>query len=577
MAESRREAGRRHRGGRYAVHQFEDQPLEKRVDVFGRAVFGLILATLLSGLFLSGYFIKNFNHFFGVSYLQSDVLSQLGELDSALASYVHYQDEEVRAQIGEKLDLAEEKLQQFKEEQTFMDEEQWMLTRAILKTGETYRESIRALLDMPSTEPQTQEFYIRYYETLEIGEYVDTYLSQLIQLTLQGGREEYIRQSGLLWWMLVVSAMFLVAALGLLIHFRNWIGREIVTPVLALADASRTLVSRNMDIPDLEVRSGNEIGELTAHFNKMKEDCRSLIRTQAERANLAKNLFEENIRRIDAEKQLSVTRFAMLRSQINPHFLFNTLNLIAQTANQEQARETMSLLKRLSDLLRYNLYNTRDQVLLRQELEVLRSYMYIQESRFRDRLLFWVECDVDTDMVRIPSFTLQPLVENAISHGIAPRQEGGLVRVKITQRPGWVRIAVTDNGVGMDPERLRAVRRGDMAAVETAAVPETAVEAAVGPETAVDAVVDAAACNDTDVTGAASGSASVSDCERQTACRLGTDSQEIKHSGIGIDNVRNRLLLLYPKGQFRIYSRQGWGTSIVIRFPLTDQDQKEDG
>lgn len=95
---------------------------------------------------------------------------------------------------------------------------------------------------------------------------------------------------------------------------------------------------------------------------------------------------------------------------------------------------------------------------------------------------------------------------------------------------------------GWDPERLRAVRRGDMAAVDAAA-----------------------------------GSAPISDGERRTASRLGTDSQEIKRSGIGIDNVRNRLLLLYPKGQFRIYSRQGWGTSIVIRFPLTDQDQREDG
>lgn len=525
----------------YRPRQFEDQPLEKRVDVFGRAVFGLILATLLSGLLVFGYFIKNFNHFFGVSYLQSDVLSQLGELDSALASYVHYQDEEVQAQILEKLDLAEEKLRQFEDEQTYMDEEQWMLTRAILKTGETYRESVRALLDMPSTEPPTQEFYICYYETLEIGEYVDAYLSQLIQLTLQGGREEYIRQSGLLWWMLAVSAMLFVGALGLIIHFRNWIGREIVTPVLALADASGTLVSRNMDIPDLEVRSGNEIGELTAHFNKMKEDCRSLIRTQAERANLAKDLFEENIRRIDAEKQLSVTRFAMLKSQINPHFLFNTLNLITQTANQERAGETQNLLKRLSDLLRYNLYNTRNQVPLRQELEVLRSYMYIQESRFRDRLLFWVECDADTELVRIPSFTLQPLVENAISHGLTPRQEGGLVRVKITQKNGWVRIAVTDNGVGMEPGRLRELRSGDGALFGVAETYGTAPDG----------------------------------CSRKDSHEE-TKKQEMRRSGIGINNVRNRLFLLYPEGQFRIFSKRDQGTSIVIRFPLTDTDKGEE-
>lgn len=511
----------------YTNQQLENQPLKRRVDVFGRTVFGLIFATLLAGLLVFGYCIKNFNHFFGVSYLQSDVLSQLGELNGALASYVHYQDDEVRAQILEKLDLAEEKLRQFEDERVFMDEEQWMLTRAILKTGETYRESVHELLAMPASELLTQEFYIRYYETLEIGEYVDTYLSQLIQQTLRGGRDEYMRQSSLLWWMLAVSVALLVGSLGLILHFRRWTMREIVSPVLALADASRTLVSRNMDIPDLEVRSANEIGELTAHFNKMKEDCRSLIRTQAERANLARNLFEENIRRMDAEKQLSTTRFAMLKSQMNPHFLFNTLNLIAQTANQEQAGETQSLLKRLSDLLRYNLYNTRDQVLLCLELEVLRSYLYIQESRFRDRLMFWVECEVEADQVRIPSFTLQPLVENAISHGIAPRQEGGLVRVKITQQHGWVRIAVTDNGVGIEPERLQRLRGEES---QTTASPE----------------MDLA------------------------------EQQEIKHSGIGVNNVRNRLSLLYPEGTFQIYSKKGWGTSVIIRFPMMKLEDGEE-
>lgn len=491
--------------------QLKGQPLERRVNVFGGAVFGLILVTLLSSVLVFGYFIRNFNHFFGTSYMQSDALSSLDELEDAIAAYVHYQDGEVREQILETLSGTMKKLEEFETGQSYMNENQLMLTRAVLRTADTYGESIHKLLAMPVENPLTQEFYVQYYETLEIGAYVDTYLSQLIQVTLQDGRAEYRRQLGNLWWMPMVFILLTGLALILIVRFRRWVVREIVQPVLALADAARTLVSRNMDIPDLEAPGDNEIGELTEHFNRMKDDCRSLIRTQAERARLTQSLFEENLRRMDAEKQLSATRFAMLRSQINPHFLFNTLNLIAQTAAMEHAGKTGGLIKRLSELLRYNLYNTRDQVTLRQELEVLRSYMYIQEARFGDRLLFWVECNVDEEQVRIPSFTLQPLVENAVTHGISLRQEGGLVRVKIGSRGGVVRISVTDNGVGIGQARLAQLRRP----------------------------------------------------EQQTPQE---GDGELPASGIGLANVKSRFELLYPEGVFRIYSRPGVGTSVVMRF-----------
>jgi hypothetical protein len=142
-----------------------------------------------------------------------------------------------------------------------------------------------------------------------------------------------------------------------------------------------------MDIPDVPVcGSDDEIGDLTRTFNRMKDDCRSLLTAQQEKEELTRELYEERLSHIAAENQLSAAHLAMLKQQINPHFLFNTLTLISQTAQQENAGETGRLIQQLSILLRHNLYDRQDRVTIRQELETLYSYMYIQESRFLDRV-----------------------------------------------------------------------------------------------------------------------------------------------------------------------------------------------
>ncbi len=213
----------------------------------------------------------------------------------------------------------------------------------------------------------------------------------------------------------------------------------------------------------------------------------------------------------ELEKQLSAAKFTMLRNQINPHFLFNALNLISQTAYQESAGETENLIQRLSELLRYNLYHDEDWTLLQSELDVLHSYMYIQESRFGDRLIFWVECGIDAGQTMIPSFMLQPLVENAVSHGVVPKEEGGMIRVKLLQQKGWVRISVTDTGVGMEPEVLKQL---------------------------------------------------------QTGKYMRSRQRKRKYGGIGVENVAVRFSMLFPEGSFRILSKKGTGTCVILRFPI---------
>ena len=157
------------------------------------------------------------------------------------------------------------------------------------------------------------------------------------------------------------------------------------------------------------------------------------------------------------ERALQEAQLLGLQSQINPHFLFNALNTIARVAMFERSEQTTRLIQSLSDLFRYHLRNPSKVVPISEELNLVKQYIHIQEYRFGSRLTFHLECDPTASGVEIPSFVIQPLVENSIKYGIEPLEEGGTVRVDVYRRNGSVGIRVQDTGVGMNPERLNEV------------------------------------------------------------------------------------------------------------------------
>lgn len=132
----------------------------------------------------------------------------------------------------------------------------------------------------------------------------------------------------------------------------------------------------------------------------------------------------------------------LLKNQINPHFLFNTLNIIAGMANLEGAQTTEEMIRALGSLFRYNLKTPEEKVYLEQELKVISDYMFLQKMRFGDRITYQIDCQTDAEAVMIPTFTFQPLVENAIIHGLVSKEEGGRILIRIRERNGMIRMTV---------------------------------------------------------------------------------------------------------------------------------------
>lgn len=157
------------------------------------------------------------------------------------------------------------------------------------------------------------------------------------------------------------------------------------------------------------------------------------------------------------EQALDDAELRALQSQVGPHFLFNALNTVARLALFEGAPKTEETARALARLLRFTLQPVRSLVTLREELAVVRDYLFIQETRFSDRLTSKIEVDEEIMAARLPGMTLQPLVENAVIHGLEPLKEGGAIRVGGRLADGRVHLEVSDTGVGMPVELQKEI------------------------------------------------------------------------------------------------------------------------
>jgi LytS/YehU family sensor histidine kinase len=161
---------------------------------------------------------------------------------------------------------------------------------------------------------------------------------------------------------------------------------------------------------------------------------------------------ERELRALELEKRLAQAKLQALQMQLNPHFLFNTLHSVSALMHQD-VEAADGMITRLSDLLRAALDNTDAQeVTVREELEFLKRYLDIEQTRFGSRLTVRMEIAPDSLDDLVPNLILQPLVENAIRHGIEPHAKPGCIGLRVRRSAGRLTVEVSDNGSGLPDE-----------------------------------------------------------------------------------------------------------------------------
>lgn len=231
---------------------------------------------------------------------------------------------------------------------------------------------------------------------------------------------------------------------GVLFIFGSvWISKYISRPVKTLIEAIEGVYKGHFNYVTT-ITTRDEIGRFQDVYNTTIKKIRQLI----------SDIIEEQKALRRAELEITI-------AQINPHFLYNTLNTINSLAVMGKTDEVSETIKALGDFYKSSLSNGEDLITLEKELESIHSYIYIQQLRYAG--LFRMEYDIQPEAlsVRVPKMILQPLVENAIYHGIRMSVEGdGLILIRAWVEGDALRMEVTDNGNGMSEERLEEVRKG---------------------------------------------------------------------------------------------------------------------
>ncbi|MCB0193461.1 MAG: PocR ligand-binding domain-containing protein [Anaerolineae bacterium] len=179
-------------------------------------------------------------------------------------------------------------------------------------------------------------------------------------------------------------------------------------------------------------------------------------------AHVTKNkLLKEAEEKAKLQEALQHAQLRALEAQVNPHFLFNALTLVGYTAIAEKAHQTEEITFNLSDLLRYSLRNVAKQVLVTEEFEMVERYLAIQKLRFGSRLQFKVKMDPAIEQLYIPCMILQPLVENAVLHGVEPMTNPVSVEINATRTDDYLHLTVADDGAGIDPAVIKLIEAGD--------------------------------------------------------------------------------------------------------------------
>lgn len=239
---------------------------------------------------------------------------------------------------------------------------------------------------------------------------------------------------------LVISILILIVVFIMLPAFSS----KITQPVRKLVRLMKKVEEGNMDVR-LKSEGADEISLLGQAFNNMMQKQKELIARISE---------EERIL-VEEQKKKDRMKLEMLMAQINPHFLFNTLNTIKWTAIMGANDTVAEMVTNLGILLEGSINRGSDIITLGEEIENVKSYIYLQRIRFGNRFEAVFNIEKEHMPCRLPRFILQPLVENSIIHGLKGREFGGLVEVQVLKNGNSLEIIISDNGAGMDNERTQ--------------------------------------------------------------------------------------------------------------------------
>lgn len=308
------------------------------------------------------------------------------------------------------------------------------------------------------------EAYVFGYEKmLDVYKEIDLYIKEITSEQLMQKADAYEDVQRKMNKNYAISILITLAVVCVVVVLVMLYSVEMTKPILKLEKYAKRLEKRDFDFEVPEETSSEEMATLYRTFGKMKNSIRDYIAMSQKKQELEEQLNRQNIENLEMRNLLKEAELQALQAQINPHFLFNMINIGAQMATLHDDDDTADYFYHVADLFRYNIKGVDQAVTLKEELEYVLNYVKLMQTRFGSKYQFEYENKVeDSDLnLTVPKMILQPLVENAYTHGVRKSNERGRIGLFLEKKENQIEIHIWDSGPGMPPEKIRMILRGE--------------------------------------------------------------------------------------------------------------------
>lgn len=338
-----------------------------------------------------------------------------------------------------------------------------LLERNIRRMSETYlgetAETVQA------KRGRNVEKYKDYYEEcLKMYRYLNSYIADLNGQQFKNNSASYQTLRQAILFLEAVSSIMLILIMGVCTLMLYYMVKNVSAPLRGLAATAKLVGQANFNVKMPPTDAEDEVGVLTRAFNTMVSSLEEYVKLTKENMEKEQKMVE---RELLMETHLKEAQLRYLQSQINPHFLFNSLNAGAQLAMMEDAEKTSIFVERMAEFFRYNVKKGNEDATLGEEVEAVENYIYILNVRFAGDIHYTTDVDESVLDYKTPSLILQPIVENAVNHGIRNIEREGTIHLEIRDAGEYVRISVKDNGNGISRERIAQIQKGEIHSRET--------------------------------------------------------------------------------------------------------------
>lgn len=483
--------------------------LKSKFIIFVIIIITPIATSNIVSLYISKRINNHYNSMLNKMSTTNQIKSYLNDSFNDFNNFIQTNNLESKKEYEYNFNKAVESLEYLKSNS---DLQSRYILRDLENSLKSYKASADETIRIYDRQDVIDAYYGSYITTKEISSYCSIFITKLSDSYLSYNNEVYNKLKEKEKFIYKVLAMYIALALLISGMYTLVFIKSILTKLRELVYSSEKVSNGDFTYYGGKKTFIYELDILSEAFSTMISNIKNHINTLKETAELENKIRDDKMKLLKYENALKLSQLKVLQSQINPHFLFNTLNCINQTAIKENALGTEKLIKSVSGMLRYSLSMMNRNATLEEEVNIVKQYMFIQQLRFEDRIKFTLNINADLTKVKVPGMTLQPFVENAFIHGIEPKEEGGIINIEIFEKENIYVVLIEDDGCGIDEETLLKITSED------------------------------------------------------------AKQEHIGHTtGMGIKSVVERLELMYDeKDIFEIESKKGFGTKIYLKIPIKE-------